>query len=691
MSDQNNKWNKWKLAILAFIAGRRLQLLAIHLLLIGTLVSFNNCGGSFNASSMSDGGGLLDISTTKLRRNDTVPPVISVSSTPASSTTSTSASFVFAVTDNSSGVASVKCSLDNVAFSSCVSPVNLSNLVVGNHNFRIQATDVAGNVSPIYSYSWNITFTTSPASLPKVSLTVAGAPNLPFNGTTTLVTVGFISGIPVQVQLSRDGNPGFVSWPSGTFFTLAADGKSLTGNWCISSSCWGGVTGTHVLNVLATYSDGSTATASVTLNVADVTTIALPSPQSPTGPTYYLSPNGNDANTGSASAPWKTIQKAANTLVAGDTVILMDGNYEEPQVNFSHSGTASAPITFQAQNKWMAVLYSTSGCNPGFSISASYITVRGLRFSVSPNNPTCTTYTSANVAIRAWESMEPTPSNPSTGTAGFHADGIKIDAGRAEGLKSNQDNTIIENSESANSLEIFDSFNSIVRNNIVTGQDQDGVSIFAKGGIRNAQIYGNIIHNTAASGNGIILGGYSCDTCHFDTSTNIEAYNSVAYNNVVINEGTGVMAGLMFQGAKDSAFFNNVVINGQLAMTIGGHNTGPQAPTSNPKFMNNIVLCNGGVLNSGWFGWAYSGTAAIDYNNFYNCSGAASQSHAITGNPLFVNSASDWHLQSGSSAINSGTPITMPGYNGTIIDVSRDKDGVVRSSPWDLGIYNVTP
>jgi hypothetical protein len=377
---------------------------------------------------------------------------------------------------------------------------------------------------------------------------------------------------------------------------------------------------------------------------------------------------------------------------AGDTVIMMNGSYEEPEIAFKRSGTAAKPITFVAQNQYQAIVSSVSGCQPAVSLYASYITLRGLSFTVSPRNSNCTIYTSANVHIRAWNSVDSSVSNPTTGYVGFHADNLKGSHDyRSVGIKSNQDFTIIENSEIGNCIEIFDSLNSIVRNNVVTDQDPYGVSILAKGGVRNAQIYGNIVHNKTVSGNGIILGGYSCDACHFDTSTNVEAYNSVAYNNVVINESTGVMAGLMFQGAQDSAFFNNVVINGQLAITVGGHNSGPQAPTSNPKFMNNIVLCNGGVLNSGWFGWAYSGTAAIDYNNFYNCSGAASQSHAITGNPLFVNSASDWHLQSGSSAINSGTPITMPGYNGTVIDVSRDKDGVVRSSPWDLGIYNVTP
>ncbi|HTL60867.1 MAG TPA: hypothetical protein VL261_04400 [Nitrospira sp.] len=102
-----------------------------------------------------------------------------------------------------------------------------------------------------------------------LSLAVAGAPNLPFHGTTTKVTVGMIGAKPTKVELSRDGQSPFAVWPNDTFFTLSADGQSLTGNWCTSTSCWGNVAGAHVVNVVATYADGTTARAAVALNVAD--------------------------------------------------------------------------------------------------------------------------------------------------------------------------------------------------------------------------------------------------------------------------------------------------------------------------------------------------------------------------------------------------------------------------------------
>src|SRR2546426_5610951 len=81
------------------------------------------------------------------------------------------------------------------------------------------------------------TTTTTAPTTPVVTLAVQGAPNLPLNGTSTQVTVGFVTGTPTLVELSRDGQPVFATYPTGSFFTLSADGKSLTANWCISSSC----------------------------------------------------------------------------------------------------------------------------------------------------------------------------------------------------------------------------------------------------------------------------------------------------------------------------------------------------------------------------------------------------------------------------------------------------------------------
>ncbi len=144
--------------------------------------------------------------------------------------------------------------------------------------------------------------TPTPNPSPVISLSVQGAPNLALNGTSTMVSVGFVSGTPIRVDLSRDGFPTFASYPAGSFFSLSSDGKSLTGQWCISSSCWGNVSGIHILNVVATYANGLTANASVSLNVADSQPAPTPAPT----PVSLPPPSGVEY-TGVSASMWSEI------------------------------------------------------------------------------------------------------------------------------------------------------------------------------------------------------------------------------------------------------------------------------------------------------------------------------------------------------------------------------------------------
>src|SRR6202007_121781 len=65
------------------------------------------------------------------------------------------------------------------------------------------------------------------------------------------------------------------------------------------------------------------------------------------GIAFYVSTTGSDSNPGTLLAPWRTIQHASNSVLAGDTVFVGGGVYNE-SVNISVSGSALAgSITFQ--------------------------------------------------------------------------------------------------------------------------------------------------------------------------------------------------------------------------------------------------------------------------------------------------------------------------------------------------------
>jgi len=96
---------------------------------------------------------------------DTVAPVVTMTSQPASSTQQTSASFSFTVSDALSGVNLIECQLDSQAYANCSSPQAYSNLAAGNHTFNLRCTDKAGN-SSIKPYSWSIVAASTPTPTP---------------------------------------------------------------------------------------------------------------------------------------------------------------------------------------------------------------------------------------------------------------------------------------------------------------------------------------------------------------------------------------------------------------------------------------------------------------------------------------------------------------------------------------------
>jgi hypothetical protein len=124
--------------------------------------------------------------------------------------------------------------------------------------------------------------------------------------------------------------------------------------------------------------------------------------------TIYVATTGSDSNAGTQRAPLQTIQRGVDLAKPGDTVSVADGTYGpnghytcgntcggsyNAPVTFWKSGTATAPITVIAENKWGAVLdcqlpygYAGDGkdgvkaCNAYFDFqgTASWIVIRNF-------------------------------------------------------------------------------------------------------------------------------------------------------------------------------------------------------------------------------------------------------------------------------------------------------------------------
>jgi len=110
-----------------------------------------------------------------------------------------------------------------------------------------------------------------------------------------------------------------------------------------------------------------------------------------TAATYYVATDGSDGNPGSATAPVRTLQRAANMALAGDTVVVRDGTYghenavtggdsgdnESTPVVLYNSGIPGAPITIKAENQWGATLDCELLCDAYINLyNASYIVIQ---------------------------------------------------------------------------------------------------------------------------------------------------------------------------------------------------------------------------------------------------------------------------------------------------------------------------
>ena len=105
-----------------------------------------------------------------------------------------------------------------------------------------------------------------------------------------------------------------------------------------------------------------------------------------TGITYYVRTDGSDANTGLSNSPagaWLTIQQAASTMVAGDTVRVQPGTYPET-VTPANAGTAANPITYLADGV-VVVDGANTRCKAFDVVGTGYLVIDGFEITDQPD------------------------------------------------------------------------------------------------------------------------------------------------------------------------------------------------------------------------------------------------------------------------------------------------------------------
>jgi phage baseplate assembly protein W len=396
---------------------------------------------------------------------------------------------------------------------------------------------------------------------------------------------------------------------------------------------------------------------------------------------YYVSITGNDSNAGTAiGAPWRTIQKAANTAVAGSTVNIRAGIYAETiEVNVSGSAGAGF-ITFQSYPGETAIIDGssfspyTSGSEHDVILmdSRSYVRWQGLEirnFNTATQNVEINGIlvmgTSHHIEIIGNKihdiRINVTQSSGGNGhgilVIGTNATtamtDIVIDTNEVYNLRTGFSECITVNGNVTNWR---------VTNNVV--HDCNNIAIDAAGhyGVcpnaandqaRNGIISGNRVtdidssHNPAYGGNFTTGGGgHSADGLYVDGGTNI-----VIERNTVIRANIGIEMASEHAG-KSTSFItvrdNWVIESSTFGITIGGYDT-DRGSTENCKILNNTLLNNGTLGESdiemqfdtrnnviknnviygnglGYFihnGYTQNTGNVVDYNMFFGPGGAS--------------------------------------------------------------------
>lgn len=391
---------------------------------------------------------------------------------------------------------------------------------------------------------------------------------------------------------------------------------------------------------------------------------------------YVVSPTGSDAVAGSAIAPWRTLQHAADIVAAGDVVTVRAGHYTG--FYLQTSGTASARITFSAE-AGAVIDHRNATTADGINLEgADYITVEGFRI----ENPD---HSITRAGIRSVINTDAIIRNNIVDGMGTWG----IFTGFSENL-------LIENNETSHSIDQHGIYvsnsadNPVIRGNRSWGNHDNGIHMNG---------------DASQGGDGVITG-------------------ALVENNIIYDNGTGGGSGINCDGVSNSVIRNNLLYNNH-ASGISLYQIDGGTPSKNNLVINNTILeaadarwclnvrdgsTGNHVFNNIFYNYgSYRGAMSVDadclsgFVSDYNAvidrfttndgdsvvslaqwrvaTGQDVHSFVATPTQLFVDVASDdYHPSATSPALDAGTSVNAP---------PTDRDGVARpqGAGIDLGAF----
>lgn len=419
---------------------------------------------------------------------------------------------------------------------------------------------------------------------------------------------------PTQVSLPANGTQQFTATVSGS------TDQNVT--WLVNGVP-GGAPSLGTVSTSGVYTAPAGAPASFTATVtaqaeaaplANGTAAVAVAASTYSGPIYYVATTGSDNASGSAAAPWRTIQHAMNAVPAGATVQVAGGTYNE-LVTVTHSGSATAGyITLTSAPGQTATIDGTGlGIPQGQQglvtmQNVSYVRVVGLQLQ---------NYTSNSSSL--------VPLGIYVAGSGDH---IEIRNNHIHNIVT----TVKTSSGDAFGLAVYGNAATPISNLIIDGNELDHLtlgyseSLSVNGNVQNWQVTNNKVHDN--NNIGIVAIGFegTAPTSSLDqarngwiagnTVYNISSANNPAYGNQPSADGIYVDG-----GTQITIEWNNVRA-ADLGIELASEHYG--RVTSYVTARNNLVL--------------YSNVAGISIGGYKSSVGGTSHC-TIVNNTLFQNDA----------------------------------------------------
>ena len=322
--------------------------------------------------------------------------------------------------------------------------------------------------------------------------------------------------------------------------------------------------------------------------------------------TYFVAKNGNDNNPGTKVQPWQTITKAANTLVAGETVYVKEGTYNE-KITLRNSGSPGKDITFSAYPRNTVTIDGTGlFIEDGLVriLGASNIKLSGFRIINSMYMGVMATSGIENNVLTNITIEKNYISNISSSAIFVeHGKGIIIDEN--EITKAQTRHNLSKNLIGQETISLINVNGFEIKNN--TLYDNNFESIAIKTGSRNGKVHHNDIQPIESAG--IYLYAWQSADAVME---NIEVFNNRIHNGKASARGIAI-ASELGGTLRDVKIYNNVIYNNGAqginiadyeGKTCWGAAIGYYTCKSGP--IDNVLITSNTVYNSdiieGWGG-----------------------------------------------------------------------------------------